>query len=98
MAENEPALLTPGTLVRYLETTSRWYFAVVRVARPNEITIELSWDERKKVRPDQVQPFAEFMAARTKSLPGSESIVICEGDRTAATARQLVKRCASPWA
>lgn len=66
--ETESELPDPGTLVRYRETTTRWYFAVVRSAKPNAIGIDLFWDEQRNVAPDQVQPFAEFMGNRRKSL------------------------------
>jgi hypothetical protein len=68
MLETGPEFPAPGTLVRYRQTTTRWYFAVVRSAKPNVIGIELFWGEQAKVPPDQVQPFAEFMAERRKSL------------------------------
>ena len=68
MRDTGPALPAPGTLVRYRQTTSRWYFAIVLDAKPNAIDIELFWGEQTKVPVDQVQPFAEFMAERSKSL------------------------------
>ena len=68
MKKTGPALPAPGTLVRYRQTTSRWYLAIVRDAKPNAIGIELFWGEQTKVSPDQIQPFAEFMAERSKSL------------------------------
>lgn len=68
MDQIESVLPAPGTLVRYLETGTRWYFALVRSVRPEQIAIDLFWGERKKVPPERIQPFAEFMATRTKSL------------------------------
>ena len=68
MERPESALPVPGTLVRYLETTTRWYFAIVRSSKPNEIGIKLFWGEQRHVVPAEVQPFKTFMEARTKSL------------------------------
>jgi hypothetical protein len=68
MRETGQELPAPGTLVRHCETTTRWYFALVRSAKPNGIGIELFWGVQRKVPPDHVQPFAEFMAERSKSL------------------------------
>src|SRR5579884_1493647 len=68
MEQTGSAHPAPGTLVRYLETTTRWYFAVVRSANQEAIGIELFWGERKKVAPEQIQPFSEFMASRSKRL------------------------------
>ncbi len=68
MKQSKSAPPVPGTLVRYRETATHWYFAVVRSAKPEAIGIELFWGARMSVPPEQVQPFAEFMAARTKAL------------------------------
>ena len=68
MQETGPALPAPGTLVRYRQTTSRWYLAIVLDAKSNAIEIELFWGEQTKVPTDRVQPFTEFMAERSKSL------------------------------
>ena len=68
MQQTGPSLPPPGTLVRYRQTTIRWYLAIVRDAKPNAIGIELFWGKQTNVSPDQIQPFDEFMAQRRKSL------------------------------
>ena len=68
MKETKQQAPAPGTLVRYRETTTRWYFAVVRNAKPDAIEIELFWGGRKEVPQERLESFAEFMAERTRTL------------------------------
>jgi hypothetical protein len=73
MVRHQRLLPAVGAFVRYLETTTRWYFAVVRAAESDEIAIELFWGERMRVPAEQVQPVADLMASRTRSLSMNRS-------------------------
>lgn len=68
MSTGESTSVEKGTLVRYQPTRSNWYLAILRGQKKNKATIDLFSGKRLPVPHDQVQPFAEFMAARTKAL------------------------------
>jgi hypothetical protein len=66
--------LSSGQLVRYFETTTRWYFARVRRARPEEI--ELSFFDGSapmKVARAQVEGLNEFLGQRTRAFSRTRS-------------------------
>jgi hypothetical protein len=58
--------LKPGTLVRYTETTARWYLAVVRAATATSVTLDFFWDRSDTVALESVEPFEQFLANRSK--------------------------------
>ena len=60
--------LQPGMLVRYAETTSRWFLGVVTAAAEDGIVIEYLNGCHETVEPGNVEPFVPFLARRTKSL------------------------------
>jgi hypothetical protein len=66
--ETEAAILLPGTLVRYVETTNRWVFALVRRATTEVVKIRTFLGDRLSVNPEQVEPFSKFMRARSRSF------------------------------
>jgi hypothetical protein len=66
--------LSSGQLVRYFETTTRWYFARVRRARPEEI--ELSFFDGSapmKVARAQVEGLNGFLGQRTRAFSRTRS-------------------------
>jgi hypothetical protein len=66
--------LSSGQLVRYFETTTRWYFARVRRARPKEI--ELSFFDGSapmKVAREQVEGLNGFLGQRTRAFSRTRS-------------------------
>ncbi len=63
-----PEELTPGTLVRYDETTTRWYIATVRALADDTVTLEYLGGYREEVERSRVGSFAAFLRGREKVL------------------------------
>jgi hypothetical protein len=57
-----------GTLVRYAETTSRWFLGVVTEVVEDGVEVEYLSGRRETVEPGDVEPFVPFLARRTKKL------------------------------
>ena len=55
-------------LVRYAETTSRWFLGVVTAVAENGVEIDYLNGRHETVEPGNVEPFVPFLARRTKSL------------------------------
>lgn len=60
--------LTPGTLVRYDETTTRWYIATVRAVADDTVTLEYLGGYREEVERSKVGSFEAFLRNREKVL------------------------------
>lgn len=56
--------LDRGTLVRYGETTTRWFLATVVAIEEDEIKIEYMDGTRKGVEPQRVRPFLPELRRR----------------------------------
>ncbi len=63
-----PEELTPGTLVRYSETTSRWYVATVRSLENDSVMLEYLGGYRENVDRTKVGSFKTFLRSREKVL------------------------------
>jgi hypothetical protein len=60
--------LTPGTLVRYDETTTRWFVAIVRSVEEDTVTLEYLGGYREEVDRAKVGSFDAFLRGRGKLL------------------------------
>lgn len=58
--------LTPGDLIRYDATTSRWYLGVVRQVDNGLVELEFFWGKRERVPLEQVVLFRDYLAARQR--------------------------------
>jgi len=63
-----PEELTPGTLVRYDETTTRWYVATVRSVEDDTVTLEYLGGYREEVDRAKVGSLEAFLRGREKVL------------------------------
>jgi hypothetical protein len=63
-----PQQLSPGDLVRYQATTSRWHLAVVRRVGDETVEIEFFWDGCEEVPLGPVVPFRDFLDSRERVL------------------------------
>lgn len=63
-----PAELTLGTLVRYDETTTRWYIAKVRSVESETVTLEYLGGYREEVERARVCSFEAFLRGREQVL------------------------------
>jgi len=63
-----PEELTPGTLVRYDETTTRWYIATIRALANDSVTLEYLGGYREEVERAKVGSFAGFLHGREKAF------------------------------
>jgi hypothetical protein len=64
----KPEELIPGTLVRYDETTTRWYIATVRSIVGNTVTLEYLSRYREEVERAKVRSFRDFLSGREKVM------------------------------
>lgn len=60
--------ITPGQLVRYRETKSRWYFAVVRRITGNGIELQFFDGDRATVSSEDVEGIEAFLDRRDRSF------------------------------
>jgi hypothetical protein len=60
--------LTPGTLVRYDETTTRWFVATVRSVEDDTVTLEYLGGYREEVGRAKVGSFDAFLRGRENVL------------------------------
>jgi hypothetical protein len=65
MTANE---LKVGAAVRYSETTSRWFFAVVRRVAGSDVEIEFAGGDRQTVPADKVEELLSHLRARERVL------------------------------
>lgn len=61
-----PHQLTPGDLIRYDATTSRWHLGIVRQVDNGLAELEFFWGGSEHVPLDQVILFRDFLAARRR--------------------------------
>ena len=61
-----PHQLTPGDLIRYDATTTRWYLGVVCQVGGDSVELEFFWHARKAVRLEQVTLFRDFLGLRQR--------------------------------
>jgi len=60
--------LQPGMLVRYDETTNRWFVAVVRQVNEDQVELEYLSGDRKNVPAWRVTPFLDYLQSRGRVL------------------------------
>jgi hypothetical protein len=60
--------LVPGSAVRYNETATRWFIAVVRRVRATEVDIEFLAGDRETVPIEKVEDFLSYLRSRQRTL------------------------------
>ena len=60
--------LVPGCLLRYSETTSRWFIAVLHKILPKEIELKYLGDGRETVPIEKVESFTSYLQSRERVL------------------------------
>jgi hypothetical protein len=71
------AQLTPGDLVRYTATNSRWHFGVVRGVDGDLVEVEFFWGSREDVPLEHVTPFRDYLDSRERKL-SLKRTALCE--------------------
>jgi hypothetical protein len=61
-----PHQLTPGDLIRYDATTTRWYLGVVRQVVSDSVELEFFWGARADVPLEQVTLFRDYLTGRQR--------------------------------
>lgn len=73
----KPSQLSPGDLVRYSVTNSRWYFGIVREVDGDSVELEYSWGAVESVPLGQVALFRDYLDSRERVL-SLERTALCE--------------------
>jgi len=60
--------LKPGTLVRYNETTTRWYLSTIRSVDKDGVELQYIDSYRHVVDPSRVTPFISWLKKRSRVL------------------------------
>lgn len=73
----KPSQPSPGDLVRYSVTNSRWHFGVVREVDGDSVELEYSWGAVESVPLEQVTLFRDYLDSRERVL-SLERTALCE--------------------
>ena len=73
----KPSQLSPGDLVRYSVTNSRWHFGIVREVDGDSVELEFFWGAVESVPLDQVAIFRDYLDSRERVL-SLERTALCE--------------------